>query len=84
MSWVREHLQIQYPCHYVEHNRGADSHYDMHLMSLCNHHIIANSSFSWWGAWLNPRRDKIVVAPERWFAAECDSSDIIPETWVRM
>lgn len=83
MPWVREYLQLEYPCHFVEHNKGPDSHYDMHLMSLCRHHIIANSSFSWWGAWLDPGRDKIVVAPDSWFATECDSSDIVPESWIR-
>ena len=84
MPWVREHLQLGYPCHYIEHNKGSESYNDMHLMSLCHHHIIANSSFSWWGAWLDSRKEKIVVAPERWFAAECDSSDIIPATWKRL
>lgn len=43
---------------------------DLILMSLCRHHILANSSFSWWGSWLNPRRDKIIVAPRFWFARE--------------
>lgn len=84
LSWVRENLQLGYPCHYIGHNKGSDSYNDMRLMSLCRHHIIANSSFSWWGAWLNPRQDNIVVAPERWFAAECDSTGIVPESWVRM
>lgn len=84
MPWVRKHLKIHHPCHYIGHNRGMECHFDMHLMSLCRHHIIANSSFSWWGAWLNPRRDKIVVAPERWFATEFDSADIVPESWVRL
>jgi len=84
MPWVREYLQVEYPCHYIEHNKGPESYNDMRLMSLCRHHIIANSSFSWWGAWLDPRGDKIVVAPDRWFASEFDSSDIIPSTWTRM
>lgn len=84
MDWVRENLHVDYPCHYVDHNMGLESYNDMRLMSLCHHHIIANSSFSWWGAWLNPRKDKIVVAPERWFAAEFDSTDIVPSSWKRM
>jgi hypothetical protein len=83
-SWVREHLHIDHPCHYVQHNVGAESYNDMRLMSMCRHHIIANSSFSWWGAWLNRRADKVVVAPRRWFAIDLDSSDIVPAAWVRI
>jgi Glycosyl transferase family 11 len=84
MAWVRENLHVDYSCHYVDHNKGLESYNDMRLMSLCHHHIIANSSFSWWGAWLNPNRAKIVVAPQRWFAANYDSSDIVPSSWIQM
>jgi len=84
IAWVREHLDITRACHYIDHNRGTDSHNDMRLMSLCRHHIIANSSFSWWGAWLNPRPDKIVIAPRRWFAGGQAVRDLIPESWVSL
>lgn len=84
IPWVKEHLDIALPCHYIDHNKGADSHNDMRLMSLCRHHIIANSSFSWWGAWLNPRPDKIVIAPRRWFASGRDVRDLIPEGWMTL
>lgn len=82
MAWVRSNLKIDFPCVYVEHNRGADSYNDMRLMSLCQHHIIANSSFSWWGAWLNPSMEKIVIAPEKWFANQTDVRDLFPSGWV--
>lgn len=84
IPWVRENLHVDFPCHYIDHNLGAESYNDMRLMSLCRHHIIANSSFSWWGAWLNADVDKIVVAPERWFASGFDSSNIIPSSWRKM
>ncbi len=57
--------------------------YDMYLMSCCRHNIIANSSFSWWGAWLNGSPDKRVIAPRKWIAGK-EISDICPESWIRM
>ena len=64
-------------------NRGKDSWQDMYLMSICKHNIIANSTFSWWGAWLNNNSKKIVVAPDRWFADKVDD-EIIPPEWLRI
>lgn len=84
VEWVKENLKIGFPCHYVDHNRGADSYNDMLLMSLCKHHIIANSSFSWWGAWLNPSTEKIVIAPKKWFANQTDVKDLFPSGWVTL
>lgn len=82
-AWVREHLSLPYPLHILDHNDAARCYEDLRLMSLCRHHIIANSSFSWWGAWLNPRPDKIVVAPKRWFSNyDADTRDLFPEGWV--
>lgn len=83
-AWVKGNLKIDLPCEFVEHNKGKESYNDMRLMSLCKHHIIANSSFSWWGAWLNPSKSKIVMAPLRWFAKPMDTSDLIPPRWVRL
>lgn len=82
IDWVKDNLRIDFPTVYVQHNRGKESYNDMRLMSLCRHHIIANSSFSWWGAWLNPDMKKIVVAPGKWFANQTDVRDLLPEGWV--
>jgi hypothetical protein len=83
-TWVRENIKIDFPSHYVDHNKGEESYNDMRLMSMCKHHIIANSSFSWWGAWLNPSPDKIVIAPQKWFAKETNTRDLIPQDWIRL
>ena len=82
IAWVKDNLKMDMPCRYVDHNQGEQSYNDMHLMSLCRHHIIANSSFSWWGAWLNPRAEKIVVAPRKWFANKSNIKDLFPSDWV--
>ena len=56
---------------------------DLKIMTQCDHHIIANSSYSWWGAWLNPKENKRVIAPSRWFGPEInkDSSEIYCQGW---
>lgn len=82
MAWVKANLKIDFPCRYVDHNQGAESYNDMRLMSLCKHHVIANSSFSWWGAWLNPNPNKTVIAPRKWFANDNNVDDLFPSDWV--
>lgn len=84
LQWVRDNLEIPFPADYIDVNRGMRSYIDMQLMSLCRHHIIANSSFSWWGAWLNPDSDKMVIAPSKWFRNGLDDSDLIPPQWIRL
>jgi len=85
MNWVREHLTLPFPCHYIDHNCGADSYRDMQLMSLCQHNIIANSSFSWWGAWLNTHPEKLVIAPKTWFIdKQISDTDLLPKNWIRL
>ena len=68
---------------FIDHNDAYTSHEDLRLMSSCHHHIIANSSFSWWGAWLNPAAEKIVIAPRHWLRTD-DSyyPDLLPPEWI--
>jgi hypothetical protein len=84
MEWVRRHIDFLPNFVLVDINREADSFRDMQLMSFCKHHIIANSSFSWWGAWLNSNVKKIVIAPQKWFCNGLDDSDLIPSQWIRL
>ncbi|MEZ8060966.1 alpha-1,2-fucosyltransferase [Vibrio splendidus] len=65
IAWCREHLELDSVV-YIDWNTKADSYRDMQLMSLCKHNIIPNSTFSWWGAYLNSNSDKIVICPEKW------------------
>ena len=84
IAWVKENLKIDFPTKYVSDGILKD-YEELMLMSYCKHNIIANSSFSWWGAWLNKNPEKVVVAPKQWFADESvDTSEIIPETWIRL
>lgn len=85
IAWARENLAFGAPVTFVDHNSGNDSWQDMRLMMACRHHVIANSSFSWWGAWLNPFEQKRVVAPKRWFLdPSIDTRDLIPASWTRL
>lgn len=84
-EWFRKNVPTSFQVEYVTHNKGKDSYQDLVLMSFCKHNIIANSSFSWWGAWLNINKDKIVIAPKNWFKNDVkDSSDLIPESWIQL
>lgn len=86
ISWVKENLNIENAT-YVDSIELRIPHEDIYLMSLCSHNIIANSSFSWWGAWLNENSEKIVIAPKRWFVDEklfLQSKDIVCEGWIQI
>jgi hypothetical protein len=85
MDWVKANMQIEQPSFYVDINDDAHNYEDLRLMSYCKHNIIANSSFSWWGAWLNNNPSKLVIAPQKWANVEgLDTSELIPETWIRL
>ena len=84
-QWVRDSFKLPYDLVIVSGN-GFHETVDMHLMSKCKHNIIANSTFSWWGAWLNRNIDKIVVMPDRWFIKKNlgKDNDFIPAGWIRL
>lgn len=86
-EWVKENFKLDYPSQIITGNSGADAYKDILLMSKCKHNIMANSTFSWWGAWLNENPDKIVVAPKKWYASlERDkfTNNITPAAWIRI
>jgi hypothetical protein len=83
LPWAKENLEIPGEKIFVAHNGPERECFDLWLMSLCQHHIVANSSFSWWGAWLGQDAEKIVIAPRRWALSESfDTSDITPDSWI--
>jgi len=84
IEWVKKNLKIKYPMIFVSNNKLED-YEELILMSKCKHNIIANSSFSWWGAWLNNNPNKMVIAPKRWFKDPSkNTGDLIPENWIKL
>ncbi|MBY0432606.1 MAG: alpha-1,2-fucosyltransferase, partial [Cyclobacteriaceae bacterium] len=95
-SWCKQHMPVGQAV-FVDHNTGENAYKDLVLMSSCKHAIIANSTFSWWGAWLNRNPDKVVIAPRTWFQSSYltkkepvypsryyNTKDLIPATWTRL
>lgn len=87
-EWIKENITFEgYSVHYIDWNKGVESYIDMQLMSMCKHNIIANSSFSWWAAWLNRNCEKIVMAPGKWFQNEMKNQlldEFYPKGWTKI
>lgn len=84
-AWVQANLTTKLPTEYVTHNQGQDDYKDLVVMSQCRHHIIANSSFSWWAAWLGNDPSGIVIAPNTWYTeASMDTGDLVPSSWIKI
>ena len=80
LAWCKENLKFDTPTHYV--NQSGHAIWDIYLMRLCNHQVIANSSFSWWAAWLNQHTNKRVFVPEYWFNnIQTNAIDILAKNW---
>lgn len=85
LTWVKDNLLTNAQTIFVDINSPDHGYEDLRLMAACQHHIIANSTFSWWGAWLAEHPGQIVIAPKQWFASPVmDDRDIVPERWLRM
>lgn len=86
IPWVQDNLKTELPLRFMNHNDSDHDYKDLLLMRACKHHIIANSSFSWWGAWLSEYAGKIVIAPRQWFSPAVMKRrgriDIIPQDWI--
>jgi len=84
IEWVKQNLKILSDCIYVSSVTMKD-YEELILMSKCKHNIIANSTFSWWGAWLNQNNDKIVIAPKYWFKNKTSNEiGVLPEKWIQL
>ena len=83
IEWARQNVR-EASTVFINGNKGDKSYIDMQLMSACKHNIIANSSFSWWAAWLNNNASKIVIAPQIWMPDMKNTRDLIPESWVQL
>ena len=80
LDWCRQHLPLAHETYFVG---GLKNYQDLRLMSLCRRHIIANSSFSWWGAWLDPKPEKTIIAPAAWLRERnLKNSDLFPPEWI--
>lgn len=85
IKWVEENLKINYPFTVVDINNEETCYLDMELMKNCKHNIIANSSFSWCGAWLNQNENKIIIAPQKWTNNKnLNTNDFLLESWIKV
>jgi Glycosyl transferase family 11 len=83
LTWCRDQLSME-AMQFVDANGPDDAAAELQLMATCRHHILANSSLSWWAAWLGDRPEQIVIAPDPWFAGGPPARDLLPKRWIRL
>src|SRR3989338_9014445 len=84
IKWAKENILFPYSITFVSDGSFSD-YQELMLMSACKHNITANSTFSWWGAWLNNNPQKIIITPQKWFVdPTIDEKDLIPSTWIKL
>jgi hypothetical protein len=86
IEWCKANLKFEVPTTFVSEEYSGRKYQDkLRLMSACRHFVIPNSSYVWWAVWFNTDADKMVIAPKAWFTdPSVDTSDLIPETWIRI
>ena len=85
VKWVTENMTLPAFAEFVSGSITENHYEDFYLMSKCKHQVIANSSFSWWAAWMKPNPGKIVIAPNNWFNnSRLDTADLIPDGWIKI
>lgn len=85
VAWCKREFTVFPNAYVVEHKGEVGCHEDLWLMSRCQHNVIANSTYSWWGAWLNDNSPKLVIAPDRWFAGDhLNTQDLLPNKWIKV
>ena len=82
LDWVKKCMQFDKDVYFVNEDKKLEDYEELFVMSKCKHNIVANSTFSWWGAWLNTNINKIVIGPEHWFARS--KLNIMPESWIKI
>lgn len=84
-EWVKNHIDFGRDCYFVGEKENLQDYQELMVMSNCRNHIIANSTFSWWGAWLGRNENKVVIGPDKWMvkAIRKHGESILPEDWIK-